>query len=241
MLDDLTFTRVIIGDKPHWRASDGTTFPVVSGGDGDGGEEEEEEQEEEELDEENEPDELAKAKADADKWKKLARKHETNAKANRKAADELKKRKNEGLDENERAVAEAEERGRQAASAEFAQQLAGARVEAALTGVVDDPAAIVEDLNLAKYVTDDSEIDTEAIDALRTKYTALAGGKNDGDGDGAGDKPTTKPDLKQGSRGGGRNGAKPQLKREDLASMSSDEIVAAKADGRLNDVLGIKT
>lgn len=48
------------------------------------------------------------------------------------------------------------------------------------------------------------------------------------------------PDPSQGAKPGGSTGPT-QLARADLARMSPEAIVAAKAEGRLNDVLGIKS
>jgi hypothetical protein len=121
-------------------------------------------------------------KAEAEKWKGLARKHEDRAKSN---ADKAKKFDESSLTDAEKVAAEAEERGRKAALAEHGQKLAGAEIKAALAGVVPDPKAIVEDLNLAKYVTDDGEVDEDAVKALREKYLALAKpGKPSGSADG---------------------------------------------------------
>lgn len=47
------------------------------------------------------------------------------------------------------------------------------------------------------------------------------------------------PDPSQGAKPGGSTA--PQLTRADLAGMSAEAITAAKAEGRLNDVLGIKS
>lgn len=77
------------------------------------------------------------------------------------------------LSDQERAVAEAEARGRSAASAEFSQILAAAEIRAQLAGVVPDPTAIVEDLNLSKYLGEDGTVDMEKVAALRTRYVEL--------------------------------------------------------------------
>lgn len=77
-----------------------------------------------------------------------------------------------------------------AKSAAALQRLAKAEVKAALAGVVDNPDEIVEDLNLAKFVDDDGEVNTEAIKALRAKYATFASRK-------------PAPDLSQGSAGNG--------------------------------------
>jgi len=52
------------------------------------------------------------------------------------------------------------------------ESIAAAEIKAALTGIVDDPAAIIEDLNVSKF-TKDGAVDTEAITALRGKYAAM--------------------------------------------------------------------
>lgn len=190
-------------------------------------------------------DDDAVAKAETAKWKKLARKHEDRAKANAKAARELEELKKKDLKPDERALTEAEQRGRTAAAAEFAQQLAAAKIEAALTGIEDDPAEFVEDLNLAKFVTDDNEVDTDAIDELKARRKARMGTRSNDDSnedDDNGGTPKPKADLKQGNRGKKGAGGKPdQLTREALKTMSPEQIEAARLAGQLNDVLGIKT
>jgi DNA repair exonuclease SbcCD ATPase subunit len=55
-------------------------------------------------------------------------------------------------------------------AASLLQRAARSEVKAALAGVVDDPDAIVDDLNLARFVNDDGEIDSDAVNGLRAKY-----------------------------------------------------------------------
>lgn len=108
-----------------------------------------------------------------DFWKQKARDQEKRAKANAGAAKELDELKASMMSETEKAVAEAEARGRKAATTDAGQRLAAAEIKAALTGIVPDPSAIAEDLNLAKYVTDDGDVDLDAVGALKAKYEAL--------------------------------------------------------------------
>ena len=63
------------------------------------------------------------------------------------------------------------------AQQEYGIRLASAEVRTALTGIVpeDKLGEVVEDLNLARYVGDDGEPDTDAIQALREKYKSLLG------------------------------------------------------------------
>lgn len=137
----------------------------------------------------------------AEYWREKAQKHEKEWRAVkatdsaqmrrelRAAQKELDEMRQASMSETEKAINEAEQRGRSAATSELAQRLAAAEVRAALTGVVPDPAAIVEDLNLAKYVTDTGDVDQEAVTALRKKYESFA--------------PKPSPDLKQGKQGSG--------------------------------------
>ena len=59
----------------------------------------------------------------------------------------------------------------------MAQRLAAAEIRAALTGVVPDPAAIIDDINVARYVADDGTVDADAVAQLRARFAALAPAK----------------------------------------------------------------
>lgn len=165
------------------------------------------------------PDAGAKAALVAER--KARAEAEKQAKADRAELEKLRKA---AMSEQEKAVAEAEERGRLAALTEAGTQLAAAKIEAALTGVVVDPAAVVEDLNLAKYLGEDGSVDVEAVAALREKYVAIAA-------------PTGKPPV-PGVPAGARPGdpGVKQLTRADLKSMSNAEIVEAHRKGQLDNV-----
>lgn len=230
--------------KPTWLLAPPNDDGDGGGDDGDGtGEEDGDGSDGEDDDDDggNAEDDVVSLKAERDKWKTQSRKHEQRAKANAKAARELEDLRNKSLPADEAAVREAEERGRTAARAEHAQALAGARIEAALTGIVPDPADIVDELNLAKYVDDDGEVDSDAIEELKTKWAARMGSKNEDDDDADGDKPKRKADLKQGKRGKSGAGTPEQLTRDWLAGKTPEQIEAARLAGQLNDVLGIKT
>ena len=77
------------------------------------------------------------------------------------------------------------------------QRVARAEVKAALTGLVDNPDSIIEDLNLSRFIDDDGEIKDDAIAALKTKYAGFAG------------KRGPRPDLSQGSGANGKTTANP--------------------------------
>lgn len=139
--------------------------------------------------------------------------------AEKKARDteaELEKLRTAQMSDQQRAIAEAEARGRTAATTEVAQRLAAAEIKAALTGVVPDPAAIVEDLNLGKYITADGDVDADAVKALRTKYEALA--------------PKTPPKPDPGPGDGGHRGGPPAT---DPGEMSMADYIAARREGRI--------
>jgi hypothetical protein len=53
------------------------------------------------------------------------------------------------------------------------ERIVTAELRAALTGVVPDPSAVIEDLNVSRFVGEDGEVNTEAVNALRAKYAAL--------------------------------------------------------------------
>jgi hypothetical protein len=120
-------------------------------------------------------------------WKENARKNEKEWKAFSKENEELKK----GLmTEAEKAIADAKKQGIAEAEATFAQRSAAYEIRVALAGLIDDPQNVVDDLNLAKYVTDNGEVDAKAVAALKERFAGLIGTKRN-----------TSPDLGQGNRG----------------------------------------
>jgi len=94
--------------------------------------------------------------------RKESAKYRTEAKA---AAVELDKVRSASLSEAEKAVAEAEKRGRSAAATEFGQRLVRSDFVAAAArrNAEFDAAAVLDDLNLARFVGEDGEPDTAAI------------------------------------------------------------------------------
>lgn len=121
-------------------------------------------------------------------WREHSRNHQQRAKAAfasqkispkriselEEAERELTKLRDSQLPDTERVVKEAEQRARQSALGEFGQKLAAAEIRAALTGVIADPSGVIEDLNLAKFVTESGDVDSDAVMALREKYAGLA-------------------------------------------------------------------
>lgn len=165
--------------------------------------------------------------AEARKWKDLSRKHEGRAKDNANAQSELDRIKASQLSETEKAVKEAEDRGRAGAALEYGQRVAAAEVKAALTGLIDDPARVVSELNLAKYVTDTGEVDSAAIDSLKETFAGFAQAR------------PTSPDLKQGRQGEQMPGQLTLADVKSLRNTDPEALVRANQEGRLNALKGI--
>jgi hypothetical protein len=130
-----------------------------------------------------------KGDSEAEKWKALARKHEANSKANAAAAKELEELKAANATDSEKAIAEAvktavaEERSRGAAALARQVFLAGA------AGRLDNPAEVVEDVNLAKYIDANGDVDEDGLAKLLDRLAPKKGdGKGDSDGDQDGDQ-----------------------------------------------------
>jgi hypothetical protein len=106
-------------------------------------------------------------------------------------------------------------------------------IKAAAAGKFADPADALAFLDLDKFEVDESgDVDadeiTDAIEELLTRKPHLAA--------------TARPRFQgTGDGGAARKAAGPkQLTRDDLKRMSPEQIHKAKAEGRLNNVLGIK-
>jgi hypothetical protein len=109
--------------------------------------------------------------------------------AERKLADQSKA----SMSDLDRAVAEAEERGRQAVRAEFGSKLVEAKIEAVAAGRNVNVEALLEGVDRSKFMTDDGEANTAAITAWMDKIAPQD--------DQTQKKPPQGPDLAQGARG----------------------------------------
>lgn len=103
--------------------------------------------------------------ADTTDWKAEARKHEQRHKESQRQLRELQGQQRASMTEAERAVAEAEERGRREATQRFGVQLA--QTEFARLAAVRNPgfdaAARLDFIDQSKFVTEDGEIDKKVI------------------------------------------------------------------------------
>jgi len=127
----------------------------------------------------------------------------------------------------------AEQDARLAADQRFNQRILNAEVKAAATGKLSDPADALKFLDLTQFeVNDDGDVDAAAIEAaisalIESKPYLAA-------------ESTTR--FQGSADAGARNAAGvTQLTREQLASMTPDQIVEAQNKGQLNDLLGITT
>lgn len=134
--------------------------------------------------------EAEKHAAELEKWKTQSRKQEERAKANAAAAKELEQFRASQMSETEKVAAEAEKRGRSAALAEVGQRLVRAEFAARSAGRIGDD--VLDDLNLAKFLTEDGEPDLKAIDKAVARLAPAAEQE-------ATRKPGPRPDLSQGS------------------------------------------
>jgi hypothetical protein len=75
----------------------------------------------------------------------------------------------------------------QGKAAAAVQRAARSEVRAALAGVVDNSAAIIEDLDMRRFVDDEGDVDQAAVKALVSKYAAFSGPR------------APRPDRSQGS------------------------------------------
>lgn len=135
----------------------------------------------------------------------------------------------DGADE----AATARRKAEAAALARANSRILKAEIRAAAKGRLNDPKDALTFLNLDQFeVGEDGDIDTEEIDEaiedlLKAKpYLAAATAKRfQGSGDGGAARKASRPK---------------QLTRADLKTMTAEEIDKARADGRLDDLMGGK-
>lgn len=145
------------------------------------------------------------------KWKALARKHEQRAKENSSAAEELAKIRESQKTEAEKLQDKVSAAEKRAAEVEMRALRAEVAFEKGLT-----PAQAKRLVGTTK-----EELEADADDLLNT----------------FGSTKTT-PDFGGGNRGKPIGGKSAQLTRDQLKSMTPEAIAKAKAEGRLDNLLG---
>lgn len=160
--------------------------------------------------------------AEALKWKALARKHEN---ANASSLKELEQLRTAQMTDTEKAIAEAEKRGRDAALKELRADMARSKLQAQAAGKVADVDALLEVVDVSRFIKEDG-IDEDAIAATIERLTKVA--------------PAQPAPPKFGSVELGPQGDRPrQLGEADLVRMTPEQIVEARAKGQLDDLLGV--
>lgn len=160
--------------------------------------------------------------AEALKWKALARKHEN---ANASSLKELEQLRTAQMTDSEKAIAEAEKRGRDAALKELRADMARTKFQAQAAGKVADVEALLEVVDVSRFLKEDG-IDEDAIAATIERFTKVA--------------PAQPAPPKFGSVELGPQGDRPrQLGEADLVRMTPEQIVEARAKGQLDDLLGV--
>lgn len=101
-----------------------------------------------------------------DEVTKEARKWESRSKENHQAKTELEKQRQASMTEAERAVAEAETRGRTAAAQEYGKRLVTSEIRATAATSGADLTGVFDYLDLGRFVGEDGEPDAKAIKAF---------------------------------------------------------------------------
>lgn len=143
-------------------------------------------------------------------WKAEARKWETRAKANSKAAEDLEKLKAASMSEQEKAVAKARQEGENAAMVAAGRKLAEAKFETALAKKGLDLGDAAELIDTSKFVDDKGDVDEQAIKQAVAKLAKLA--------------PKGPPSSSGGDFGGGNGGGTP-------AKTLAEQIAEAESKG----------
>lgn len=161
--------------------------------------------------------------SEVEKWKTLSRKNEAQAKANAQAAKELEELKKASLTDQERLIESTRTETAQAIRKEFAGKLAEAELKSALNGKVLEGNAILS-FDKSTFIDENGDVDSAAIQAWVEAHAKSA--------------EITFPDLGQGIRSKTISGKSPIRSRDELLSMSNEEILAARKDGRLDSLMG---
>ncbi|MFI7239673.1 hypothetical protein [Streptomyces cyaneofuscatus] len=215
--------QLALGWRKARRGEDGPQpiWPILGGADDDDGNDEDDDQD----DDDDDGGKSGKDDADADddwseltaQWKKeglkpkqiaerlaASRKWETRAKKNHAAQEELTRLKREGMSDQEAAVAAARAEER----VKGGEKVARNTFLALAKGRITDPVAVVEEINLQKYVDDDGDVDDDAIGKLIDKLAPAKSGKDDDDQDDEGGRDTRRRRRNSGSSyQGARNGS----------------------------------
>ena len=138
------------------------------------------------------------------------------------ASKELDEARKAQLTEQERLIEQTKEDTAKAVRLEFAEKMVEAELKSSLQGRNLTGDAILE-FNKNVFIDDDGNIDSEAIATWVETHTTTT--------------EAPKPDLGQGARG--QKGTLAAIRtRDELSTMTPEEILAARKDGRLDALMG---
>lgn len=125
------------------------------------------------------------AVAEVEKWKGLSRKHEDNAKKYAPKAKKWDEHETASKSDADKAIDTARTEARAEALRESGQKAARSILSASLKAAkVNDVDDILDDLNLAKFVDDDGEINQDAIDKAIARFSPSKPGAPSAEGQG---------------------------------------------------------
>lgn len=163
--------------------------------------------------------------------KSALQKERTARKDAEKRERELKRQLDDhGKSADEKALDDARREAAAEATSKAHKLLVAAEFRSAAAKRVKDPRIAAKLVDLTEIdVDDDGVVDadgiTAALDALLEEYPDLAPSRFNGTAD-------------QG--GVGKSGKPSQLTADDLSTMSPEQVVAARKEGRLDNILGVK-
>lgn len=163
--------------------------------------------------------------------KALAAERKARREAERKARELEAARADAEKEPAEQAIEQAKREARQEAQTGFNQRLVQAELKAALAGKVNNPALALRVIDASVIDVDDTgEVDaqsvTDAIEAALTEYPELR----------PADQKRFNGTADQGTKG--KASQPQQLTREQLKSLTPEQIVEAEANGQLTNLLG---
>lgn len=165
-------------------------------------------------------------KAAHDKLLADARKWEQRSKANAAAAKELETLRKQTMTDQEKAVAEAKAAARAEVLAEVGAERVETAIRAALAGRGVDPDALLDGLDRKRFIDESGQPDNTRINEWVGRLAPQQQSK-----------PPTK-DLGQGARQGATQPAQ-ITSREQLKTMTPQQIEQARLEGRLNTLMGV--
>ncbi|MEV8349052.1 hypothetical protein ACFVTT_15655 [Streptomyces niveus] len=146
-----------------------------------------------------------KGDSEVEKWKAQSRKHEQRAKDNADAARELAELKAANATDSEKAIAEAVKAAVTEERSKGAAKLARQVFLANAAGRLDNPADVVEDVNLSKYIDANGDVDEDGLAKLLDRLAPKPG---KGDGEGGGGDQGGGGETRRRTRGSGYQGTR---------------------------------